>query len=303
MMRLINGLRRIERQHRRAPLCQGRYWATWGRFLRWQLGARLVGQSVAVPFVDRTRLLVRRGMTGATGNIYWGLMEFEEMALVCHALRPDDRFADVGANVGVYSVLAAGVAGARGVAFEPVADTLRSLRDNLALNGLADRVKIREAAVGASPGEIRFTTDGDTVNHVASGNDGANTTVVPLTTLNNELANGQFTGGAPTLIKIDVEGYEPAVIEGAATVLADPGLQVVITESIGAELRYGDTGDAVDSRLRDAGFTPVQYDPRTRQVTPLKTMRHGNTPYARDPAWLRDRVRTAAAIRVLGQSL
>jgi hypothetical protein len=63
---------------------------------------------VVVPFVGDTRLLVARGMRGATGNVYVGLHEFEEMAFALHALRPSSRFIDVGANVGSYTVLAAG---------------------------------------------------------------------------------------------------------------------------------------------------------------------------------------------------
>jgi hypothetical protein len=47
------------------------------------------------------------GMTGATGNLYVGLHEFEEMAFLLHFLRPGDLFADVGANVGSYTILAA----------------------------------------------------------------------------------------------------------------------------------------------------------------------------------------------------
>jgi hypothetical protein len=39
------------------------------RYLRWQLGSRLLGSAAAVDFVNDARLLVRRGMTGATGNL------------------------------------------------------------------------------------------------------------------------------------------------------------------------------------------------------------------------------------------
>src|SRR5947207_3361417 len=84
-----------------------------GRFVRWQIGSRLIGGKAAVPFVGPTRLLISRGMHGATGNYYCGLHEFEDMALVLHALRPGDLFFDVGANVGSYTVLAGGAAGAR----------------------------------------------------------------------------------------------------------------------------------------------------------------------------------------------
>lgn len=63
---------------------------------------------VAVPFVENTRLLVGTGMAGATGNVYAGLHEFQDMAFVLHALRPSSFFLDGGANVGVYTVVAGG---------------------------------------------------------------------------------------------------------------------------------------------------------------------------------------------------
>src|SRR5882762_1907914 len=67
-----------------------------GRWLRWQLGARILEGQAVVPFIGGARLLVRRGMTGATGNIYAGLIEFEDMAFTLHLLRPNDLFVDVG---------------------------------------------------------------------------------------------------------------------------------------------------------------------------------------------------------------
>lgn len=77
------------------------------RILRWQLGSRLLGSRVVVPFVDGSWLLVGTGMHGATGNVYVGLMEFEDMAFVLHLVCEGDEFLDVGANMGVYSILAA----------------------------------------------------------------------------------------------------------------------------------------------------------------------------------------------------
>jgi hypothetical protein len=43
-------------------------------------------------------------MTGATGNVYYGLHEFQDMAFVTHYLREGYLFADIGANIGSYSV-------------------------------------------------------------------------------------------------------------------------------------------------------------------------------------------------------
>lgn len=58
--------------------------------LGWQLRSRMRPGPHAVSFVGDTRLLVSCGMHGATGNIYCGLHEFEDMALVMHFLRPSD---------------------------------------------------------------------------------------------------------------------------------------------------------------------------------------------------------------------
>jgi hypothetical protein len=50
-------------------------------------------------------------MEGRRADVTVGLFEFEEMAFVLHALRGDELFVDVGANVGIYTVLAAGGVG------------------------------------------------------------------------------------------------------------------------------------------------------------------------------------------------
>lgn len=60
---------------------------------------------VQFDWIEGARLMVRNGMTGATGNIYCGLHEFTDMSFVLHLLRPDDLFVDVGANIGSYTVL------------------------------------------------------------------------------------------------------------------------------------------------------------------------------------------------------
>src|SRR5688572_299749 len=79
--------------------------AFW-KFSAWQFRQLFMPGSVLVPFVEQSRLLVTKGMKGATGNIYNGLVEFEDMAFILHVLRPGDSFADVGANVGAYTILA-----------------------------------------------------------------------------------------------------------------------------------------------------------------------------------------------------
>jgi FkbM family methyltransferase len=178
-----------------------------GRFVKWQIQCRLQDE-VIHEWIGGSKLAVRKGMTGATGNIYWGLHEYVDMSSVLHVLRPGDLFVDVGANVGSYTVLAAAVAGADVIAFEPDPDTARYLRRNVAINNIADRVEIHECALGAAEGSISFTVGRDTVNKVASYTD-ANTRLVRI-----EKLDAILNGREPTLIKLDVEGFEQQVLAG-----------------------------------------------------------------------------------------
>ena len=199
------------------------------RWLRWQLGSRLLPGAVLTPFVEEVYLLVRPGMTGATGNVYCGLHEFEDMALVLHALRPDDLFVDIGANVGSYSMLG-GAAGARVLAIEPIPRTFAWLTRNIAVNGLGEQVRALNLGLGRGEGRLRFTGGLDTVNHVlAEGELTGDALEVPVRTLDSVL-----DGQSPTLIKMDIEGFESEVLAGAVRTLADPGLLALMMERNGS---------------------------------------------------------------------
>ena len=99
-------------------------------------------------------LIGRPGMTGMTLNVYCGLAETDEMGFALHLLRDDSLFVDVGANVGVYTVLASGVCGATTIACEPIEKARSDLRRNVAVNGIGARVEIHQCAVGAEVGTV-----------------------------------------------------------------------------------------------------------------------------------------------------
>lgn len=142
----------LARRNPARPICQ---------FLWWQLRSRLQ-REVIVPWVSGTRLAVMRGMTGATGNIYVGLHEFYDMALVLHFLRPGDLFLDIGANVGSYTVLGAGACGTETWAFEPDPDATDQLRRNISVNDLGNRTVVHQLAIGDCDDVIPFSVGRDT---------------------------------------------------------------------------------------------------------------------------------------------
>src|SRR5258708_35195041 len=122
------------------------------RYLKWQLVSRVHTDTI-VNWVSGTRVAVRRGMTGFTGNIYCGLHEFADMGFLLHVLEPEDTFIDVGANVGSYTILASGVCGATTIAFQPPPVTAAFLRRHIDMNKPWDRVCGHQRALWHTPAE------------------------------------------------------------------------------------------------------------------------------------------------------
>ena len=230
-MSLLNTLKFITNH----PLNRERKLRSLIRFAKWQVGSRLVPGAIVYDWINGSKFLVRTGETGLTGNIYTGLHEFPDMAFLLHFLRGEDLFLDVGANVGSYTILACSAIGAKGVAFEPVPSTYNRLIENMRLNHLDKKVKCINKGVGDQQGSIAFTSDNDTMNHaLAFGEHSENTVTVEVTSLDAALC-----GESPALIKIDVEGFETPVLEGAHETLQKQTLHSVIMELNGSGSRYG----------------------------------------------------------------
>lgn len=279
---------------RRHPLTRERQAAAWWRFVRWQVTSRLQEECV-VPFVGDSKLCLRRGMTGATGNVYTGLHEFADMGFLLHLLRGGDLFVDVGANVGSYSVLAAAVVGAEAVACEPVPATVAELRANLRLNGIEERVEVVEAAVAGSAGEAAMTANRGTQNRLVG--EAQASTLHPCLAVRTVSLDGLLGERTPTLIKVDVEGHEAAVLRGAQATLTKPGLLALIVE-------LADFA-GIAAALGEHGFEPVTYDPLTRELEPARAKSAGerNVIFVRDRAAVLERLQRAQPFEVLGLSV
>ncbi len=260
-----------------------------------QIAARLVPGDVCVEFPNHTRLLVSPRMKGAAHFIAPRLNDFEDMAFVMHFLRAGEMFADVGANVGAFTVLAAGVAGARTVAFEPSPETFAMLTRNVGLNGLHERVRPVNAVVGRSAGTIQFSAGLGTENHVAAETEKENSVTVPMTTLDNELA-----ANPATLMKVDVEGFETEVFAGAEKTVKNQTLQAIIVERNGSGNRYGYDEGKLHAHVRSQGFSACCYMPFERRMRPLPDDFIGNIIYIRDLKTANERLRTAPAFELGG---
>lgn len=269
------------------PLTRTSKAQAWLRFGLWQLRSRT--QNVVVfDWIEGQRLAVQRGMNGATGNIYTGLQEFADMLLLLHFLRENDLFLDIGANVGSYTVLAAGVRNALVWSFEPDPQAVRALKRNLELNGLDKAVVVFEIALSDCDGYVTFTRGLDTVNRVATLEDRETQQV------HRRRLDALIGLNKPAMIKIDVEGHQEAVFRGAERLLALESLKVIEVDSVTPEMRL---------LFATHGFERAYYDPFKRNLakTPIREMGEANELYVRDWDFVTSRLISAPPIKVLGR--
>lgn len=262
------------------------------KYLKWQISSLLSSYQIIYPFTEKSKLIISKGMTGATGNLYCGLHEFSEMSFLLHFIRVDDLFIDIGANIGSYTVLASAHVGAKTISFEPVPSTYSILLQNIAVNNIIDKVTAYNKAIGNKNEVIKFTRNLDTVNHAAT-NDDNDTIDVEICQLDDVLSNKM-----PALLKIDVEGYETEVINGAEETLKKDSLKAIIIELNGSGNRYGYDDEKIHNNLIDFGFIPYIYKPFERQLIKAEHFGKNNTIYIKDFNFVNQRILSANKINI-----
>ncbi|MDR2219561.1 MAG: FkbM family methyltransferase [Methylobacillus sp.] len=150
-----------------------------------------------------------------------GKFEPDETVIISRLLLRVDRFVDIGANLGYYTLLAL-QKGKPVIAFEPQQQNLQCLFKNIMVNGWGEnKVEIFPVALSERPGLLTlYGASGPSASLIKNwaGYSEKFHKIVPVSTLDNVLA-GRFHGER-LLIKIDVEGAEYHVLKGAQTILA-----------------------------------------------------------------------------------
>ena len=172
---------------------------------------------------------------------------------IAERLRPDDVVVELGAHIGYETVQLAPKA-RRYIVAEPMPDTFALLKRNLELHGLAEMVvPFRAAIVGPEqPGPARMFKD--TTNTGASHLLGADSGVAGIEVETHTLADLADIYGRIDVLKMDIEGAEYMVLDGAAEALA--GCRMIIAEYCEAQLQRvsGKTGAEFLDLLESLGF-------------------------------------------------
>jgi FkbM family methyltransferase len=198
--------------------------------------------------------------------------QFQAMSLL---IRPGAVVFDVGAHIGVYSVLSSRLCAPGGsvYAFEPAPETHRRLCETLALNHCANVLPVQEAIsdrIGRatiylfeprcsewnSMGQPLMTTpEGQHVAHQSS-------IKVSSVTLDHFCATRKIE--RIHFLKVDVEGFENAVFSGAGQLLRHRRIDSICFEISQAPLQAaGETARKVFESLAAHGYLAYGFDPRS----------------------------------------
>lgn len=196
-----------------------------------------------------------------------------ELELLTDAVDGPVHVLEVGANIGYFPAIEAGILGdrARIHAVEPIPSNVDLLEHNLERNGYATLANVDRLAFGDERASVEMelsthsnqhrvleSPPGEDASRAAASDDLENTETVAVeqTTGDRYLAERGVDPAAINVVRFDVEGYEREVLEGMTDVITAPGPTVVYVELHPLELT-AESKTALTARLADNGFEVV----------------------------------------------
>jgi FkbM family methyltransferase len=240
------------------PANEGKQIESLFRALYWQLTAKSK-EATEINFFGY-KILVHNPEVARRLIYFHCYYDFNSMKFMEHYLRAGDRFIDIGANIGVYTLFAASIIGKNGhiYAFEPFPTTFERLKQNIKRNNLS-QVNLYPYATGRYSEIVNFTTGFDTRNFVVSNelisNHKSNIIKINCKPINLILSNNDYYD----LAKIDVEGYELQTLQGANKLLEKHNPPVILIEINGLQERYNKEQQLVDF-LNSKGYKMHVYN-------------------------------------------
>lgn len=265
----------------------------WGlpliRFIFWKIRKNVWLKPMIVTVEDQMVFkLYPEGSHAANHMYYYGLYEWNEMRFLQFILKPGDVFLDVGANVGVYSILAAKQVAPNGkvIAIEPDKNNASRLKENFSLNQFSENMyEVHQVAVGAESGKCLFDCN-DAIGRVTSHASSAIET--PMITLDSlQLDIEYFTVG-----KMDIEGYELLALQGAKHLLTLGRPYCWLIETNDECAQYGTSRKMLYEFLATYGYKMYRVEKQGLQLQEIIPDVHSfpaNSIAINDIEWLRTR--------------
>lgn len=178
--------------------------------------------------------------------------------LLRRIVAPGDRFIDIGANIGLVTMLAAARVGPGGkvLSFEPNPGALARLREHVAINGLK-QVQIHDVALGEASGHAElYVAREHTGKGTLTADAGPGQRVLVRLVQGDELVK---PAAVATILKIDVEGYELKALRGFERLLREQDAIVIAEVTDFMLRRVGDSAAALHTYLERLGYESYSF--------------------------------------------
>jgi FkbM family methyltransferase len=229
--------------------------------------AALPAGAEIMPTAEGARIAVPRSREKITPSVLYEQGDWfeDEIRFVRRAVSPGAVALDVGANYGLYSLALAHAVGPGGrvVAFEPAPDTARMLRASARLSGLG-HLEVVEAAVSRREGEAPFYASRNAELSSLRAVEGVWDTASQVRVVTLDGMRDAWAGRRLAFVKLDAEGEEEAILEGARAVLGEDGPLLMVEIKHGATIERG----LVDA-LGRLGFLPYRLVPGLGILVPF----------------------------------
>jgi FkbM family methyltransferase len=256
MKTLVNSLRRrwrwlgAQTTFQRAPV------VTSFRFISWAIRCSLhTGAKVELARWGLRMFLPPR-WKGVEKLIFVFREDYEaELAFLDCALSPGKTFVDVGANLGIYALVASKIVGPSGrvIAFEPSQQSFLLLKENVALNSFSN-VQIYPAAVSDRTGQAFLYHGADPGQNSLGKDPGLKSSGEEVATQSLDNALDQASVECVDLIKMDVEGAEELVVRGANKVVSSYKPTIIFEVNQEAAARLGLSPRGAWDLLQSLGY-------------------------------------------------
>lgn len=236
--------------------------------------------------------------------IYCRNFERTERDFINRFLRPGDVFVDVGANIGLFALIAGARVGSTGrvIAFEPAASTYERLTENVRRNQLSSVICLNMALSNEEgTASLVSSIDGyDAWNSLARPTMGDSFAEEPIAmTTWDGYAQEHGLVGKVRMMKIDVEGWETRVLSGGRRFFERPDAPDLQVEfAPGSAKSAGSSCEELYGDLESLGYELYAYDPERCALRPAgveETHSYINLIAAKDADFVNARLRASKA--------
>lgn len=247
------------------PLNRNYYLKTLVRVVTWKINQFTFKKPLIVEIEKGIRCLCYPDSAFGSLIVYMKLPEYQEMKFALKVIEEDSIFIDVGANIGIYSLLAASkIKSGKVYAFEPVNKVILNFKENIRLNNFGSKVSVFNKVISEKSGKEPYVFEKvSEISAIGSGKTG-NHSLVKSMSLDDFISKEKIKN--IDFLKIDVEGAEMKVLSGARRLLSEGWIKYLLLEVNKKSVRYGYVPSDLVNYLNKFGYKTFKFTEKGLRV-------------------------------------